>query len=242
VKNKTVVFSDGASRGNPGSGGWGAVLVAGDKVSELGGREKNTTNNRMELTAAIEALKFLKNSNNKREVTVYTDSEYLVKGITNWIYSWEKRNWMTKNKEPVLNKDLWEALLELVRFVDVDWQRVSGHAGVPGNERADEIATSFADLPAVSATQAGGLNPDLYSGSISKYGIKNILDLNIQKKLGKNVKAYSYLSLVNGEVKKHKTWKECEERVKGKSGVKFKKAMSAEEEKKILKEWQRLSK
>ena len=239
-KKEIIIFTDGASRGNPGPGGFGAVIVRDDKVFELGGAEKNTTNNRMELTAAIKSLAEISNyqlSNSK--IIIYTDSSYLINGITKWVYSWEKRNWTTKNKEPVLNKDLWEQILELVRNKKTEWSYVSGHSGIVGNERADEISTQFADLPA----QAGGTLPDLFSGLISEYKI-NILDLNgsgsKKKKTNSKTKVYSYLSMVDKVIKKHNSWEECEKRVKGKSGAEFKKSFSAEDEEEIIKNWQNL--
>lgn len=236
-KSQIIIFTDGASRGNPGPGGWGVVMVyksgvEGFKVVELGGREEHTTNNRMELTAAIKSLEFSYTLNPKPyTLTIYTDSKYLIDGITKWIFSWEKRNWVTKNKELVLNKDLWEKLLKLTKFREIEWKYVGGHSGIAGNERADQIATEFAD----------GRATNLFSGDISKYKI-DILNLNGEekKKSSKNrsrSKAYSYLSMVEGVIEKHKTWAECEKRVRGKSGARFKKALSPEEEGKIIKSW-----
>ncbi len=235
---RTIIFTDGASRGNPGAGGWGAVLVlqnqnGSSKVVELGGHEDHTTNNRMELTAAIKALEFVSfyklSTINYQLIIIYTDSNYLINGITKWIYSWEKRNWVTKNKEPVLNKDLWENLLELVKNKKIEWKHVAGHSGVSGNERADGIATAFADR-----------NPlELYSGLLSGYEHLKTPPPTSKAKTGKRGKAYSYVSMINGVIKTHKTWAECEKRVKGKSGAKYKKVFSAEEEKKIIESWRK---
>lgn len=238
-KSQIIIFTDGASRGNPGPGGWGVVMVYKSgvedfKVVELGGREEHTTNNRMELTAAIKSLEFSYTPYPKLyTLTIYTDSKYLIDGITKWIFSWEKRNWVTKNKEPVLNKDLWEKLLKLTKFREIEWKYVGGHSGIAGNERADQIATEFAD----------GRATNLFSGDISKYKI-DILNLNGEekKKSSKNrsrSKAYSYLSMVEGVIEKHKTWAECEKRVRGKSGAKFKKARSKEDENEIIKNWKK---
>lgn len=149
-----TIYTDGAARGNPGPGGWGAI-IADDVVKELGGREDHTTNNRMELTAAIEALKQVSSG----EITVFTDSEYVMKGITLWIHSWQKNNWRTAGKKPVLNKDLWEHLLGETIGKKIEWKYVRGHFGHKTNERADVIATSFADNEPVK----------LYSGPVSKY-------------------------------------------------------------------------
>ena len=135
---KTVeVFTDGACRGNPGPGGWGAILRYQDREKELHGGELETTNNRMELTAAIEALKAL---NKSSRVEVYTDSTYVRDGITKWLARWQVRGWRTAAKKPVKNKDLWMELADLAERHDVHWHWVKGHAGNPGNERADELA------------------------------------------------------------------------------------------------------
>jgi ribonuclease HI len=130
-------FTDGACRGNPGPGGWGAVLRFGDREHELAGGEPNTTNNRMELTAAIEALKALKRP---CRVALYTDSTYVRNGITQWLPAWRARGWRTADKKPVKNQDLWEVLAALAQRHEVEWHWVRGHAGHPENERADALA------------------------------------------------------------------------------------------------------
>ncbi|MBR3966874.1 MAG: ribonuclease HI [Clostridia bacterium] len=140
---KVEIYTDGACRGNPGKGGWGAVLVYGDKKKELCGGEKETTNNRMELTAAIEALSALKEP---CEVTMTSDSQYLINGITKgWAVSWREKGWKKADKSPALNPDLWQKLLDLLEIHKVEFIWVKGHAGHPYNERCDELATSFAD-------------------------------------------------------------------------------------------------
>ena len=133
------IFTDGACRGNPGPGGWGALLIFGDKEKELYGGEAETTNNRMELMAAIRALEAVK-SGYARPITLWTDSTYVMKGITEWITGWKKRGWKKADKKPVLNADLWQELDALNACYDVHWKWVKGHAGVDGNERADELA------------------------------------------------------------------------------------------------------
>jgi len=150
-----TIYTDGASRGNPGPGGWGVIMIYDDKVAELGGRETHTTNNRMELTAAIKALEFITD----REIVVYADSEYVTKGMTEWIKRWQKKGWKTAGRKPVLNQDLWRKLLLLTEGREVKWKYVAGHTGIPLNERADEIATSFAD----------NIVPALYHGPRDKY-------------------------------------------------------------------------
>jgi ribonuclease HI len=132
-----VIYTDGACKGNPGPGGWGAWLSWGDHERELFGGEAATTNNRMELTAVIEALSALKR---RCPVTIYTDSEYVRKGVTEWLANWKARGWKTADKKPVKNVDLWQRLEALSLQHDVLWRWVRGHAGDPGNERADMLA------------------------------------------------------------------------------------------------------
>ena len=131
------IFTDGAYSGNPGPGGWGAILRAGGKERELFGGERETTNNRMELTAVIRALEALKRPVRAR---VWTDSQYVQKGISEWIRGWKARGWKTASKEPVKNADLWRELDRLAAQHEVDWRWVRGHAGHPENERADALA------------------------------------------------------------------------------------------------------
>jgi len=135
---KIQIITDGACLGNPGPGGWAAILRFGSHTKEIFGYEPHTTNNRMELTAAIEALRTLKE---KCEIEVITDSEYLKNGITSWIVNWKKRNWMTSAKKPVVNRDLWEELDEQVESHHVKWSWTKGHASHEDNNRADELAS-----------------------------------------------------------------------------------------------------
>ncbi len=132
-----VIYTDGACKGNPGPGGWGAWLRWGGHEKELFGGEASTTNNRMELTAVIESLATLKR---RTAVAVYTDSSYVKDGITGWIHGWKKRGWRTADNKPVKNIELWQRLDALVAQHDVQWHWVRGHAGDPGNERADALA------------------------------------------------------------------------------------------------------
>ncbi|MFA6269701.1 MAG: ribonuclease HI [Candidatus Paceibacterota bacterium] len=159
------IYTDGSSRGNPGPGGYGAIIINDSKseilnpkseIIEIGGREEMTTNNRMEMVAAIEGLK---NIPENYEVEIYSDSAYLIGGITIWINNWQKNNWRTKDKREVLNKDLWQALLIETEKRKVEWQKVAGHSGHELNDRCDDIATSFADNKNVS----------LYNGSKQGY-------------------------------------------------------------------------
>ncbi len=236
---QTIIFTDGASRGNPGSGGWGAIVAYGDdqvesrksqvkRVIEVGGRENDTTNNRMEMMAAIQALKHVSEGN---DVELFTDSAYLINGITAWVWAWQKNNWQTKTKDDVLNVDLWQELVEVVRGKKIQWKRISGHSGVPANERCDVIATSFADRKTVT----------LFDGDAQDYRVDMTVTVGTEKEIKTKSKqktvAYSYVSAVDGDIQIHKTWTECEKRVKGTSGARFKKAVSEEDEAEIIAEF-----
>jgi ribonuclease HI len=136
-KPHVTIYTDGACSGNPGPGGWGAILISGEHRKELNGGEALTTNNKMELTAAIEALAALKRPS---KVELHTDSTYVQNGIRSWIYGWKKNGWRTASKKPVKNGELWQRLDELRHRHEVEWHWVKGHAGHPENERADELA------------------------------------------------------------------------------------------------------
>ncbi|QKX18011.1 ribonuclease HI [Microbulbifer sp. YPW1] len=139
---QVTIYTDGACRGNPGPGGWGALLMSGDAEKELCGGESMTTNNRMELMAAIKALDAL---NQRCQVDLHTDSQYVRQGITGWIHNWKRNGWKTANKKPVKNADLWQALDAAITNHEVQWHWVKGHAGNPGNERADALANRGID-------------------------------------------------------------------------------------------------
>ncbi len=154
--NTVTIFTDGSSRGNPGPGGWGSIVIDGKNVQELGGREDMTTNNRMELMAAIEGLK---HAHTEDSITLYSDSQYVIKGMTEWIEGWQKKGWKNSQKKAVLNRDLWENLLEASKGKAISWKYVKGHAENPGNNRCDVIATSFADNEPTK----------LYKGTLTSY-------------------------------------------------------------------------
>ncbi|WP_153116839.1 ribonuclease HI [Rhodocyclus tenuis] len=139
---EVIIYADGGCRGNPGPGGWGALLLAGENEKELWGGEAHTTNNRMELTAVIRALEALKRPT---LVRVLTDSQYVQRGISEWIFNWKKNGWRTSDKKPVKNADLWQELDALARQHQITWSWVKGHAGEPGNERADALANRGID-------------------------------------------------------------------------------------------------
>ena len=224
--NNAIIFGDGSARGNPGPGGWGAIILTDDKAIELGGRDSHTTNNRMELMAVISALEHV---TNEHELTIYTDSAYVVSGITRWVQGWAKNKWKTSKKEEVLNRDLWERLLEATAHRIILWKLIKGHSGTEGNERCDQIATGFAD----------DNPPILYNGSRERYGIDiSISTSDVEKTKSKSkIKAYSYVSEVSGIVQIHKTWEECKARVHGVSSARFKKSVSPEDEAEITKEF-----
>ncbi len=209
--NKNVIFTDGAAKGNPGPGGYGAVLLLGDTVLEIGESKKLTTNNEMELRAVMEALKNV--TDGETFVEIYTDSKYVVEGAKGWIFGWMKNGWQTKAGTDVLHKELWQELVTLLKKVTVDWHKVPGHVGIIG-------------------PRAG------YGYEIEnvEYDKQKAAERSATRKR-QATKAYSYVSKVDGKVETHQTWQECEGRVKGKSGVRFKKAISAEEEKTIIKDF-----
>ncbi len=233
-----LLFTDGSSLGNPGPGGWAAILVLqSGYVVEMGAGLKHTTNNRMELTGVIEGLRRI--AEESGDLTIFTDSKYVHKGATEWAAGWKRRGWKTMAKTDVENRDLWEEALALLldrkKFGHIIWKHVPGHSGMAGNERCDEIATGFAkeDLPG------------LFEGELGDYAV-DILNITIDEaksqkrsvdRARSRIKAYSYLSLVDGVAKRHTTWAECEARVKGKPGVKYKKAVSPQDEQEILRSW-----
>ena len=137
--NKVVIFTDGACSGNPGNGGWGASIEIDEKKIELSGSENNTTNNRMELKAVISALAYLRK---KRDIILFTDSKYVMKGIQEWIQKWKTNNWKTSQKKTVKNKDLWVELDSLTNKHSIQWEWVKGHSGNYGNEIADRLAVT----------------------------------------------------------------------------------------------------
>lgn len=231
-----IIFTDGACSGNPGPGGWGSVILSPEQqVIELGGGDPSTTNNRMEMGAAIGALQAL--AGLEGDIQVFTDSTYLIRGITKWIWGWRKRGWKTADGAAVQNQDLWEQLAVLVTArknlgSKIDWYYVRGHTGNPGNERCDRIAVAF----------SAGDSVALYRGPVKGYFIDllqlpEIQELPEMKPAGEKKVAHSYLSNIGGIVYRHRDWGSCERRVKGQSGAKFKKAMSPSQESEILKSW-----
>lgn len=243
-ENKQIIIhTDGAAKGNPGKGGWGSIIIVEEKkVIELGGAVDLATNNQMELRAMIEGLKYvaLKIKPKNIEINIYSDSNYLLNGITSWIEGWRANGWQTKAKKDVLNRDYWEELSIYKEKLSVgntlSFNKVKGHNGDPLNERCDDIASDFGLREKV----------DLFSGDFEKY--KKVFELpeNIEHAVAKKViskksssskQAYSYISMVADKVFADKTWAECEKRVKGKSGAKYKKVFSKEEELDLIALW-----
>lgn len=237
--DKTLIFTDGACSGNPGVGGYGTVIaMPTGTIHELGGRRSSTTNNRMEMLAVIEGLRYvlLNASDLASEVWVLTDSTYTIRGITQWIFGWKRKGWKTAAGKEVGNQDLWQELDGLVRDCEkrfeISWKYVRGHSGTPGNERCDEIAVAFTKRQYI----------DLYSGPLLQYefaihDLPEDMSLPPMRDKVEKKKAHSYLSYVNGSLKRHKSWPLCEAEVKGRPGAKFKKSTSAENEIEIVKGW-----
>lgn len=239
MHNTIIVFTDGSSRGNPGPGGWGALIISGGMVTELAEGEESTTNNRMELSAARAALAYIESHKLEGAIEIHTDSMYLLNGSTGWMYGWEKNGWKTASGEPVLNQDIWKdlgaTLFRLKQKHTIEWKKVTGHSGHRGNDRVDEIATSAADHE----------NPLLFNGTLTEYEkmlggsvFESLGVETIEKRSTKSTRpAFSYVSLVGGMIQIHKSWSECEARVKGKSGARFKKVFSKDEEIELVQSW-----
>lgn len=257
-----LIFTDGACTGNPGPGGWASIVALPDgTIHELGGGNRDTTNNRMEMAAAIRALAMLEMTESCA-IALYTDSTYLIRGITQWIWGWRSRGWKNSEGKDVANRELWEELLRQVTRLKpstIEWKYVRGHAGFPGNERCDEIAVSFAtgkpeplyvgprdgyfvdlsELPDEQPLPEQKKSGSAGGSSRTSAGVSGSARACVGSSGGTASSAgpVSYLSYRGGVVMRHKTWAECERHVKGQSNVKFKKARSAQEEKEILSSW-----
>lgn len=231
------IFTDGACSGNPGPGGWGAIIVTPEgSVLELAGREEPTTNNRMELGGVIASLRAV--ANMPGLALVHSDSTYVIEGITKWILGWKRRGWTTAAGDPVKNEDLWRALERVVSERGrggVQWRWVKGHSGHDANERCDAIAVAFAKRQPV----------ELYEGPLLEYPYGSLLPSEAKalpvRPRAKDRKAadtrpVSYLSYLDGKLELHATWGECEARVKGRP-AKFKKVRSADEAAEARKSW-----
>ncbi|OGR44524.1 MAG: ribonuclease HI [Elusimicrobia bacterium GWA2_61_42] len=238
MKETIFIYSDGACSGNPGPGGWASVIIFPEgSVRELGGGERPTTNNRMEMLGAIAALGAVRDR--PEPVKLYTDSALLINGVTKWMRGWKRNGWLTAAGSPVVNRDLWERLDALAqdRKRRLAWHHVKGHAGHELNERCDVIAVAFSK----------GERLALYDGpavgcgySLLEPGPEHLRDASAVSKSSSSrskKKGGFYLSLVGGQVERHITWPQCQGRVNGVSGARFKKVASAEEEREVLKLW-----
>ncbi len=242
IKNRIIIYGDGACSGNPGPGGWGSIVITPSHVEELGGSVPATTNNRMEISAILKAINWCVENISKAEITevfIFTDSVYLIRGITQWIFGWKKRGWKTAENAAVSNQDLWQEiektiadLKKLNPEVELKWNFVKGHAGDPGNERCDEIAVAGAKHSYIELYRGPPVNY-LFDTTL----LPEINDLpDPKKKSDAGPKTVWYISYVNGVLMKHQTWKECEALVKGRA-AKFKKVSSLEEENQVKKSW-----
>jgi ribonuclease HI len=203
------IVTDGASRGNPGPGGWAALIIRDGQITELGGHVANTTNNRMELLAAVAGLRAVPAAT---QIELFSDSMYLIDGATRWLASWKQRNWLTMEKVPVQHRDLWEEL-DVLAGNRVRWQHVKGHTGDAQNERANAIAQAHAyglPIPAANRARPAGMPAD---------GVPR------------------YLSLVGGRLMRHSSWEACKARVHGVAATKYKKCSSYAEELATLQGW-----
>lgn len=227
-----IIFTDGACQGNPGPGGWAAIIASPEgQVWELGGFEPATTNNRMELRATLEALRSIPRDTKAKSIHLYTDSQYVIQGITSWIHGWEARGWITKDGKPVSHGELWRELKAAADSapVKIEWRYVAGHSAYPGNERCDRIAVGFTK----------GTNPHLFRGERKDYRV-DLTSLPPITPFGKPPKSNGvpyYLSVIDGQIFRDKSWPECEARVKGLKGIKFKKVKDSEEETRTLTQW-----
>ncbi len=239
-----IIYCDGACSGNPGPGGWGSVVIVGDFVVELGAGSPATTNNRMEMTATAEALRYVLENYAKGDIAtihIFTDSVYVIRGITQWIFGWKKRGWKNAANDEVSNQDIWMQLDQVVATVksqfqgEIKWHFVKGHSGVAGNERCDEIAVAYSKKKYI----------ELHQGSAAGYvfDVVHLPEIKALPEVKKKTNASGvktsvawYLSYINGVLAKHATWKECEAVVKGRP-AKFKKVTSLVEEETIKKSW-----
>ena len=212
--NSVDIITDGACSGNPGRGGWAAIVIDGTRHTEYSGADAHTTNNRMELQAAITGLQ---HAPTQRPLRVITDSQYLINGITKWVKGWQKNGWKTREGQAVENRDLWELLIT-VNGAHVSWQHVKGHAGHPLNERANTLAQQ----------QAGsGTGTPLPASSIHTPAPTHT-----------NQSAFPcYLSLIGSNLQRHASWESCQRTVHGVSGAKFKKVANQQQLEAQLQLW-----
>lgn len=242
MKKEVIIYTDGASRGNPGKGGWAAILMTEKEVVEIAGARNPATNNQMELEAAVQALAIAVKKYKGYQVVLHADSAYVLNGINSWLDGWVRNKWITATtKKPVENKAYWQKLLKLRDELgrNLHLVKVAGHSGHEFNDRCDELAVAY----------ALGKKTPLYKGPYTAYlgRLAETPSRSAKKadrptsKAGvghsKNAPAYSYVSCVNGKVYADKTWAECEKRVKGTKGAKYKKVFSKAEETELVQEY-----
>ena len=218
--NPIDIITDGACSGNPGRGGWATIVIHNDSTHEYSGSAADTTNNRMELTAAIVGLQ---NTPRNHEIHIYTDSQYLINGITKWVNGWQKNGWKTRTGDPVENKDLWELLIAHTH-PGVQWHHVKGHAGHVHNERANALAQQQAGSRAAGAPPHPAASP-VVPHARTVAGPPS------------DARFPCYVSLVNGVLERHTTWEDCKAATHGVSGAKFKKVASLPEYQAQLRSW-----
>ena len=224
-----TAYSDGGCLGNPGPGGWGVHIEYPDgRVVELGGAELQTTNNRMELRAAIEAARSVADW---PRATIVADSQYVLRGIRSWVKGWKRNGWKTSTGAPVLNRDLWEEL-DAVATDRISWEWAKGHSGVPGNERCDAIASWFA--ASVKPLAASRRMPRTLAPTSTPDRAPHVRS---SRPAAVGGQGFSYISLVDGIPARHATWGECESRVKGVKAARFKKVRSASEANDVFASW-----
>lgn len=241
--NVAWVYTDGACSGNPGIGGWAFYLAVqlegGLKVFHAADFEEETTNNKMEMKAVLKALNFLESKGHVSNVVVFTDSSYVANGLQSWIWGWIKNSWKKKDGSEVANEKLWKALHQQKgRFENVILEVVPGHSAVAGNEHVDMMAVeAYTKKRFVKAVEVPMGDEHMAEAFMSVPKLRKHMESSSSKKSSSKKKALYYLSYLNGELQKHQTWAECEARVKGASGARFKKVCSPDEEAEILSSW-----
>lgn len=229
------LYTDGACSGNPGPGGWAYVLVNADQkqVSEAGGFEPQTTNNRMELLGVIEGL-IAARAQKIQELLILSDSTYVIRGFTQWRFGWKKRGWVNQENEPVSNQDLWKELDRVAEGFKLQWKYVRGHQGTPGNERVDEIAVSFSQGQSLHIYHKSTIEKYIFDVTEIPEG-EPLPEMKFNKPSPS--KSAFYVSYVNGVLTRHSDWGSCERTVKGQSKAQYKKVTSEAELQQVLKKW-----
>ena len=236
MKSESIIlYTDGASRGNPGPGGWGTIIMGGQKVIELAGAQDPATNNQMELEAVIQGLGYIQKEYGVIQVELHADSRYVLNGIEKWLDGWVKKGWVTMAKKPVENRGQWEELLALRDFFGkhLKLTKVDGHSGHVYNDRCDELAVQAALR---QKPQLFSGTPTQYQTQLMQHPPKSETKKSSSSSTNKGT-AYSYVSIVDGVVHADKDWATCEKRVKGAKGAKYKKVFSKAEETELIQDY-----